>query len=302
MKRFILFVSLIFLLSGCGYFVTKEEFEILKKQTYQLERDFKATSTSLTSEAGELKSTTARLDELHDRLRKSFAETNVRIDEIDINLSRFKGEFENFKLEVKDSYQKLETVIKIQNDFLQKMSLNLNGLQNNFEELKKDFSTFKNITSEISNLKQRISEIERKQEEQSKMQTGTADSQTKQQLYDSALELYNKGEFEKAINTFEKFLNLYPFDELSDNALYWIGESYYSQKKFNDALVYFHRVITDFPNADKVPSALYKEALTLEILNMDKEAEGAFKELIARFPYSSEAREAKKKLKDKFKK
>lgn len=296
MKK-VIFISFCLFLSGCGYFVTKDEFTVLQKQTYQLEKEFRATSTSLSSEAGELKSTTVRLDELHENLRKSFADTNVRIDELDFSLSKLKGEYDNFKIETKEGFKNIEALFKIQNEFIQKMNTQILNLSNSIEELKKDLTTFKNLTSDIVVLKEKIKEIEKKQEELGKIQTSKADTKTKQQMYDDALELYNRGNYENAISAFEQFIILYPQDALTDNALYWIGESYYAQKKYNDALNYFHRIVVDLPHADKVPSALYKEALTLENLGMEKEAEGALRELIARFPNTQEAIEARKKIK-----
>lgn len=296
MKNLVI-ISFCLILSGCGYLVTKDEFAVLQKQTYQLEKEFRTTSTSLSSEAGQLKSTTARLDELHENLRKSFADTNVRIDELDFSLSKLKGEYENFKIETKEGFKNIETLFKIHSEFIQKVNSQISNLSNSIEELKKDFATFKNITSDITILKEKIREIEKKQDEMAKYQSPKVENKTKQQIYDESLELYNKGEYERAISAFEQFVIMYPQDALTDNALYWIGESYYAQKKFNDALIYFHRIVVDFPQADKVPSALYKEALTLESLDMQKEAEGALKELIARFPNSEEAKEARKRIK-----
>lgn len=295
MKNFlIILVFLNLILSGCGYFVTKDEFIILQRQTSKIEKDLKATSTYLTTETGELRSVTTRLDDLHERLRTSFADTNVRIDELDFSLSKTRGDFENYKLEVRETFKNVENVFRMQGEFLQKTNAQLLNLSKEIDELKKEFVSFKNITSDISILKDKINEIVKKQEEQLKFQA-KIETKSKQQFYDEALGLYNKGDYDKAIENFEQFVIVYPQDALTDNALYWIGESYYALKKYNDALTYFHRIVVDFPNADKVPSALYKVALSLENLGMQKEAEGALRELIARFPNTEEAKEARKK-------
>lgn len=295
MKNYlIILVFLNSILSGCGYFVTKDEFIILQRQTSKIEKDLKATSTYLTTETGELRSVTTRLDDLHERLRTSFADTNVRIDELDFTLSKTRGDFENYKLEVRESFKNVENVFRMQGEFLQKTNAQLLNLSKEIDELKKEFVSFKNITSDISILKDKINEIVKKQEEQLKFQA-KIETKSKQQIYDEALGLYNKGDYDKAIENFEQFVIVYPQDALTDNALYWIGESYYALKKYNDALTYFHRIVVDFPNADKVPSALYKVALSLENLGMQKEAEGALRELIARFPNTEEAKEARKR-------
>jgi len=290
-------ILLLFFLSGCGYFVTEEDFRVLQRQTYQLEREFKTASTFLSSQTGELKSTTERLDELHEKLRKSFADTNVRIDEIDSSLSSVRGEFENFKFEIKEYQQKNDNLMKIQSDYIQKIHYGLEGVHKDIIELNKKLVAFSNITTELVTVKAKLFEVEKRLDELNKKQGEKQPLPAKKEMYDKALELYNKGEYDNAINAFEAFLAIYTQDELTDNALYWIGESYYSKKRYNEALSYFHRVVIDYPNADKVPAALYKEALTLEHLGMTREAEGALKELLARFPYTHEANEAKKRLK-----
>ncbi len=52
----------------------------------------------------------------------------------------------------------------------------------------------------------------------------------------------------------------FPQSDLADNAQYWIGECFYSQKKFQEAKEGFAAVAEHFPFGNKVPDALYKEA------------------------------------------
>jgi len=52
----------------------------------------------------------------------------------------------------------------------------------------------------------------------------------KNSLYTYAYEKYNNGDFTESRKKFNEFLSLYPNDDLSDNALYWIGETYYAEK------------------------------------------------------------------------
>jgi tol-pal system protein YbgF len=45
---------------------------------------------------------------------------------------------------------------------------------------------------------------------------------------------------------------------LADNAQYWLGEAYYVNKSFPDALAAFQRVVDKYPDSRKLPDALLK--------------------------------------------
>jgi tol-pal system protein YbgF len=280
-------LSLIFI-SGC--LVTVDEFNALQRQTVQLQTEIRNSQTSFTNEAGQLKSSTSRLDELHEKLRKSFADANARIDELDRNINKIKGETENANRETVRVIQNISEILKTQNEALKNIKLELTKNSEDLQNTKFQMAAFSNITSGLSQLKTyRVLPREKKE----------LTLKEKTELYESALNFHKNKEYPKSIEVFESFLLLFPADPLSGNALYWIGESYYSQEKFRDALSYFHRIITDFPNSNKVAPALLKESYCLEELEMRKEAKAAMTELTVRFPYSDEAKQAAKKLKNK---
>jgi len=59
-------------------------------------------------------------------------------------------------------------------------------------------------------------------------------------------------------------MNRYPKDELAANAQYWIGETYYAEKKWNDAIVEFQKVLKEYKGSDKVPDALLKIGMSFQ--------------------------------------
>ena len=78
-------------------------------------------------------------------------------------------------------------------------------------------------------------------------------------LYDAAYNDYLKGNYDLALREFQEYLANFPATDLSDNATYWIGESYYRQKRFRQAIEQFDAVLSRYPRSDKVPSALLKK-------------------------------------------
>jgi tol-pal system protein YbgF len=93
-----------------------------------------------------------------------------------------------------------------------------------------------------------------------------------QTVYDTAYADYSRGNLDLAVVGFRQFLELEPRAELTDNALYWLGECFYRQAKFNKAIDQFDQVLTRFPNGDRVASALLKKGYAY--LEMGQRAQG----------------------------
>ena len=85
---------------------------------------------------------------------------------------------------------------------------------------------------------------------------------------------------------------------MADNSLYWIGECYYSQKKYQEAVNTFNRLRTQYSDGDKVPDAIWKEGFALIEMGDQTGGINALKELISKFPLSEEASLAQQKIKE----
>jgi tol-pal system protein YbgF len=115
-------------------------------------------------------------------------------------------------------------------------------------------------------------------------------------LYKDAYETFQKGDLEGARRKFEAFLKQYPNTELSDNAQFWIGETYYLKKDFEKAILEYEKAIAKYPEGDKIPAALFKQALAFIELGDKTNARSLLRRVIERYPHSDQAEMAKKKL------
>ena len=115
-------------------------------------------------------------------------------------------------------------------------------------------------------------------------------------MYKVAYEAFQKGDVEGARKKFEAFLKQYPNTELSGQAQFWIGETYYQKKDFEKAILEYEKAITKYPEGSKVPAALFKQALAFLELGDKTNARNLFKRVIERYPRSDQAEMAKKKL------
>ncbi len=114
-------------------------------------------------------------------------------------------------------------------------------------------------------------------------------------FYQEGIDLYRQGKYEDAKIKFETFLATKPDESYVDNALYWIGECFYGQELFHEAANYFHRIVKEYPNANKVPDALLKVSLTYQKLGKIDSAREMLKYLMDAFPGTEAARIGKEK-------
>jgi len=115
-------------------------------------------------------------------------------------------------------------------------------------------------------------------------------------LYKDAYETFHKGNLEGARRKFEAFLKQYPNTELSDNAQFWIGETYFLKKDFERAILEYEKAMVKYPEGDKIPAALFKQALAFLELGDKTNARNLLKRVIEKYPNSDQAEMAKKKL------
>jgi tol-pal system protein YbgF len=124
------------------------------------------------------------------------------------------------------------------------------------------------------------------------------------QDYEAAFRLYRAGDYQAAVDRFQAFVQAHPNSDYADNALFWMGECHQKLGDFVLAAVTFERVHKEFPNGNKVPDALYRQAVALVEIGRQKgervEYESAAREVLQRildeYPRSERAEEARTQL------
>ena len=116
------------------------------------------------------------------------------------------------------------------------------------------------------------------------------------ETYDEALATYHERNYVQAELAFLRFFEAFPATDLSDNALYWIGESRFARGDDRGAMAAFQRLLHEFPLGNKVPDALVKIGRTLERLGDIEGAERRFREVKTRFPGTASAATAEAAL------
>ena len=110
-----------------------------------------------------------------------------------------------------------------------------------------------------------------------------------QTAYNQAFDVLKGGKYADAITAFRQFLQVYPQSSLADNAQYWLGESYYVTRDFQNAAASFQTVLDRWPDSRKAPDALLKLGYTQAELGRTAQARTTLTSVSTRYPGSDAA-------------
>jgi len=119
-----------------------------------------------------------------------------------------------------------------------------------------------------------------------------------QEIYNMAYADYLKGDYALAIDGFKIYLDNFSQSPFADNALYWIGECYFSQKEYEEAISRYNELILNFPLGDKVPAAYLHKGISMVELDRNEEALSVFKLMVSKYPLEEETKIAQEKIKE----
>lgn len=111
------------------------------------------------------------------------------------------------------------------------------------------------------------------------------------EAFNNAYALYNQGFNDLAITAFKDFLRDFPKDpDRAPAAQLYLGNTYFAQKKLDQAQLEYELTIQNYPTSDRKCTALYKKGLTLVELKKNTEASTAFQAVGKECPGTDEAK------------
>ncbi|MBW2193487.1 MAG: tol-pal system protein YbgF, partial [Deltaproteobacteria bacterium] len=116
------------------------------------------------------------------------------------------------------------------------------------------------------------------------------------EIYTSAKMAFDRGNYDAAREGFQTLIKQYPGSRHADNAQFWLGEIYYREKWYEKAILEYQKVIEQHPKGNKMQAALLKQGFAFYNLGDKANARLILKELIKKFPESTEAEIARKKI------
>jgi TolA-binding protein len=250
------------------------ELRILQEQQVQLALALAQIAQSL---ADTTKTLSSRIDQTNERITKGFADQALGIKSIESNIS----------------------IIR-QNS--QETSTRLGELKNEIEALRRDLTTMMSRlmtaappAADPLDPNAPVPQVPVVSTPPPLTPAPSTVGLSPQVVYQTAYADYTGGQFARAVQGFQEYLRTFPTYERADDAQYHIGESEYSQNRFEEALAAYNLVIQNHPKSEWVPWAYYKRGLTQGRLGRVDEQRVSF-EQAAKFPNTEAAILAKSRL------
>ena len=117
-----------------------------------------------------------------------------------------------------------------------------------------------------------------------------------EELYNDALRDYNAGKNELASQEFAQYVQVYGNTDLAGNAQFYLGEIQYRQGNLAGAIASYNKVLDQYPGGNKSAAAQLKKGYALLDLGQKSAGITELRNLIARFPKSPEAVQARARL------
>jgi tol-pal system protein YbgF len=117
-------------------------------------------------------------------------------------------------------------------------------------------------------------------------------------LYSNGLRDITSGKYDLARSEFQDYLKYYGDTDLASNAQFYLGEIAYSQKKYDQAVGEYDRVLTNYPKSFKLAPARLKKGMALLELGQKNSGVRELREVVKRYPGTEEERRARAKLKE----
>jgi len=117
-------------------------------------------------------------------------------------------------------------------------------------------------------------------------------------LYSNGLKDIQSGKYDLARSEFQDYLKYYGKTDLASNAQFYIGEIYYRQKNYQEAITEYDKVINNYPKSFKLAPAHLHRATAMIALGQKSSGIRELREITKLFPGSEEDRYARAQLKE----
>ncbi|NCT67513.1 MAG: tol-pal system protein YbgF [Rhodanobacteraceae bacterium] len=115
-------------------------------------------------------------------------------------------------------------------------------------------------------------------------------------VYNEAFAALKDGRYAESARRFQGFIDRYPGHDLTPNAYYWLGESYYVTQNYEVAEQAFRTLLQRFPSSQKAPDALLKIGYSQYELKQWDQAEATLNQVVQTYPDTTYARLAQGRL------
>jgi tol-pal system protein YbgF len=117
-------------------------------------------------------------------------------------------------------------------------------------------------------------------------------------LYSNGLRDLNGKKYDLAAQEFGDYLKFYSTTDLASNAQFYLGEIFFAQQQYDQAIDAYSKVINNYPKSFKIAPAHLKRALALISLGEKTSGVNELRMVVKSYPGTDEERRAKAKLQE----
>ncbi len=117
-------------------------------------------------------------------------------------------------------------------------------------------------------------------------------------LYSNGLRDLTGKKYDLAMQEFNDYLRYYSATDLASNAQFYVGEIYYAQQQYDQAVDAYSKVLENFPKSVKLAPAHLKKALALVAMGQKTSGIRELRNVVRLYPGTEEERRARTKLKE----
>jgi tol-pal system protein YbgF len=260
-------VTASFVVIGVSACVQPERVEVLEREQRQLKTDNVSQQKQL------------------DSTRATLADTRANLQQVEREISSLKEMIEATRHQVG---QQIDTTSRQGDQRVKDLEARLGKLAEGFKTQEEQLKLREDELKEVRKGLQLPAEA---------TEMAAAENETIRRDYEVAWRNLEKRDYRIAIARFKDFQKKHPKSNLAVNAQYWIGESHYALKEFDQAIIEFDAVRTRFPESVKVPAALLKQAYAFAEMGETPHARLLLQEVVEKHAQTPEAAQAKQKMK-----
>jgi len=226
-----------------------------------------------------------------DRLEKNVSDLQKgKFDKLDKSLSsgyisRNEQRLDDIETKNRANYGLIEEIDNKIKDLEQKLNILNKEYQSKISNIDKQINSIKKTKNTVLELEpDSINKIEVKVNESNlpvKQNENINETEIKKK-YENAIKLLWANKFNEAETHLLELKKINP-EDLMPNIQYWLGEVYYANKNFQQAIIEFGEGFAKYPDSIKGPDNLLKLGLSFSNLNRKNDACNAFFELELKF-------------------
>lgn len=237
---------------------------------------------------------------------KEIIQLQTQVQQLQDQMSRMQQSFD-------ERMGVMKNLVEQTSDNINKMTTSVDNLSKQVEQLHNDAGSrsdqvqgqIQALHDSVDELKAKLTAISKQLDDlknnQQNIGAGTpppnaAQAPPPDALYNNALRDYTAGRYALAQQEFGDYLKYYLTTDLAGNAQFYLAEIDYKQGDLEGAIKAYNTVIEQFVGNNKVPAAQLKKGFALLDLGQQSAGVKELQSLVARFPRSPEATQARERL------